>query len=264
MGSFGETLRQARLDMGVSLSEAEHHTLIRRKYLEALENEDAASLPAPVYTRGFIRTYAEYLGLNPEAMIGLYQATIRTGRDDRPVIRPATPEMLRSDGGLPWKLGLLAVTIAGALLLIGYLWGQYNSFVESLDRASSPTGSRTPQPTSVLGVVDQPRQSTPLAALLPTPTMVPRPTATPAPSPTPIQGIVLEARLVGRSWLEVWVDGKSVLRQTLEAGETRTFSAKESIRMRVGNAGGVQVTVNGVPQGPLGASGQVVEASWGR
>ena len=62
--TLGETLRQARLDKGVSLADAARDTRIRRSYLEALEAEDLAALPPPVYTRGFLRTYAEYLGLN--------------------------------------------------------------------------------------------------------------------------------------------------------------------------------------------------------
>src|SRR3954447_18198618 len=64
MGSIGETLRQARIDKGVSIADAERATYIRRRYLEALEADDYAALPASVYTRGFIRTYAEYLGLD--------------------------------------------------------------------------------------------------------------------------------------------------------------------------------------------------------
>ncbi len=56
MGTFGDTLREAREDLGVSLADAERETRISRRYLEALESEDEAALPAGVYTRGFIRT----------------------------------------------------------------------------------------------------------------------------------------------------------------------------------------------------------------
>src|SRR5207244_11216619 len=75
--TLGETLRQARLDKGVSLADAARDTRIRRAYLEALEAEDAASLPPAVYTRGFLRTYAEYLGLNAQALVDLYQPPAR-------------------------------------------------------------------------------------------------------------------------------------------------------------------------------------------
>ena len=69
MWTLGETLRQARLNKGVSLADAARETRIRGAYLEALEAEDAAALPPPVYARGFLRTYAEYLGLNPQAVL---------------------------------------------------------------------------------------------------------------------------------------------------------------------------------------------------
>src|SRR5438132_9726452 len=87
MGSIGETLRQARIDKGVTLAEAERSTFVRRRYLEALESDDFGSLPAQVYTRGFIRTYAEYLGLNPETILDLYQPP--RGRESVPRLRAA-------------------------------------------------------------------------------------------------------------------------------------------------------------------------------
>ena len=65
MGTFGQALRDAREDLGVSLAEAERETRINRRYLDALEKEDASAMPAAVYARGFIRTYAQYLGLDP-------------------------------------------------------------------------------------------------------------------------------------------------------------------------------------------------------
>src|SRR4029077_5542269 len=89
--TLGETLRQARLDKGVSLADAARDTRIRRTYLEALEAEDPAALPPAVYTRGFLKTYAEYLGLNPQAMVDLYQPAAR--REPAPSLRPAVPHV---------------------------------------------------------------------------------------------------------------------------------------------------------------------------
>src|SRR5215216_3593986 len=86
MGIFGETLRQAREDLGASLTEAERETRINRRYLVALENEDETALPAAVYTRGFIRTYSHYLGLNPDGMLELFGP--REALEERVDIRP--------------------------------------------------------------------------------------------------------------------------------------------------------------------------------
>src|ERR1051326_195841 len=86
-GPLGETLRQARLDKGVSLADAARETRIRRSYLEALEAEDLQALPPVVYTRGFLKTYAEYLGLSGEAMVDLYQPTARRETGPAPLHR---------------------------------------------------------------------------------------------------------------------------------------------------------------------------------
>src|SRR5580765_7976457 len=97
MGTFGDTLRQAREDLGASLTEAERETRINRRYLEALEIEDDSSLPAAVYTRGFIQTYCRYLGLNPDGMLDLFGP--RRILEEHAEIRPipadvaATPRM---------------------------------------------------------------------------------------------------------------------------------------------------------------------------
>src|SRR6266516_6761141 len=104
MGSLGETLRQARLDRGASLVDAERDTRVRRKYLEALEAEDYASLPALVHTRGFIRVYARYLGLDPDATLDLFGPG--RVREERPALRPATP---RLSAGRPAAIRLFMV-----------------------------------------------------------------------------------------------------------------------------------------------------------
>jgi cytoskeletal protein RodZ len=96
----------------------------------------------------------------------------------------------------------------------------------------------------------------------PSPTVAP--TATPQPTARPSAPLTVEARVAERSWVQVWADGRQVFAETLAPGATRTFTANDSVQMRVSNAGGVNVTVNGEPQGRLGTSGQAVDVTWGR
>ncbi len=258
MGSIGETLRQARIDKGVSLAEAERATFIRRRYLEALEADDYAALPALVYTRGFIRTYAEYLGLNPQAMVDLYQPP-RT-REVPPRLRAATPPIARPRE-LPVRVLLTVGGAVLAVLLLVYLRSQYYSFTESLQRAeATQLPSRVNQPTLTpiaLGAVPRTPSPEALATLA---TVAPLPT----PSPTPVEGVLVEAKVSEDTWIEAWVDGQQQLAETVKAGTNKSFHGAQSVRMRVANAAAVSVVVNGDPQPPLGSAGQVVDATWGR
>lgn len=75
MSDLGELLRQARVYKGASLRDAERATRISRTYLEALESEDFAQLPPPAYARGIVKNYAQYLGLDPVAILALYDSS---------------------------------------------------------------------------------------------------------------------------------------------------------------------------------------------
>src|SRR6266550_6510093 len=72
MGDLGNTLSRARRARAITLEDAERDTHVSRRYLQALETEDFSVFPAPVYARGFLRTYSRYLGLNPEELIRVF------------------------------------------------------------------------------------------------------------------------------------------------------------------------------------------------
>lgn len=246
--SVGEILRRARVERGISLQQVEAALKVRLRYLQALETDDFPSLPPTVYTRALVRGYARFLGLSPAEML---EHSIPMRVQDRNPIRPALQPL---DGPplISWK----AISAVGALTLCAglfmYLYVQYSTLAESLD-VRQDTGAPA-QPTN---------EGRTIAARL-TPFATAGPPATPTVAMTPITGIVVDARITERVWLQVWADGRSVFAETLTAGAGRTFSADQSIRMRVGNAGGVDVTANGVHQGRLGTAGQVLDASWGR
>jgi transcriptional regulator with XRE-family HTH domain len=108
---LGETLRRARLSKNVTFEDAERVTRIRREYLEALEREDFTKLPAPVYARGFLRSYAGYLGLDPGELMPFFPV----GHVEEPQLDPL-PEV-----GEPrtWNMsGVLAVGVVGFLIFV--------------------------------------------------------------------------------------------------------------------------------------------------
>src|SRR6187549_2946798 len=72
LASFGEELRREREIRGISLKEIADATKISKRFLEAIERNDHKTLPAPVFTRGFVREYARYLGLNADEIVNRY------------------------------------------------------------------------------------------------------------------------------------------------------------------------------------------------
>jgi hypothetical protein len=265
MGALGERFRQARLDRHATLQDAQRETRIHRRFLDALENEDVAILPAPVYTRGFIRTYSDYLGLDPEMMLALYHQF--RGEEEPLAIQAATT---RISNPRPISMRLLGIgtSLILLVLLLGYLWSQYNSFLTSIEQANAtptPRSALIPVPSPVVTpILVGPPVASPVAspgslAASPEPTL-----SIPVAIPTPMRGVQVDVRITERSWLAVWVDGQSVMAEEVRPGYTRTFNGDSSIRIRVGNAIGVVVTINGSSQGALGARGQAIEAVWGR
>lgn len=256
MWTLGETLRQARLDKSVSLADAARDTRIRRSYLEALEAEDAASLPPAVYTRGFLRTYAEYLGLNAQAMVDLYQPPAR--REPSPQLRPAVPRVAipRQIPLRPVMYGISGIAFVAA---IGFAWNWYQDVQHTLNQGDSSLRARVGTPTP--GGARLPT-AFPIVAS-PSPTPMPTPEPTPSPTPT-IDGILVEFRTTSRVYVEAAVDGQQVVAETLAPGTQRTLPlAQNSVIIRTSNGSAVDVTVNGVHQDPQAAT-EPVELTWQR
>jgi len=117
MPELGRTLSQARVARGLTLEDCERDTRISKRYLDALEREDWKVFPAPVYSRAFLRTYAQYLGLNPAELMRLFQA-----QTEEPVIRPlpevAAPQPTANMNVVLAGVVLVLLLIAGAFLFI--------------------------------------------------------------------------------------------------------------------------------------------------
>lgn len=126
MARLGEVLRAQRERMGFSLEQAAEDTRIREKFLRALESGDYQTLPGAVYTKGFLRNYADYLALGPDQLIAQFQA--ERGSPDTPrSFEPMRPIMRRSVILTPAVLVPIGV-LAAVALFVGYLYYQFTSF----------------------------------------------------------------------------------------------------------------------------------------
>ncbi|TAK56609.1 MAG: PASTA domain-containing protein [Dehalococcoidia bacterium] len=116
MNELGKVLSEARVQRGLTLEDCERDTRISKRYLDALEREDWKIFPAPVYSRAFLRTYAQYLGLNPAELMRAFQAQA----EEPPPFQPL-PQVLAPSptGSMSWLLAggvLLFLLIAGIFL----------------------------------------------------------------------------------------------------------------------------------------------------
>jgi cytoskeleton protein RodZ len=123
---FGETLRGQREKKGITLEQAASDTRIREKFLKALEDSDYQTLPGAVYTKGFLRNYAEYLELPAEELVVQFHQE-RDQPDVPRTFKPLNPIARRSYVFTPAVL-VPVVVLAGIVLFVSYLYYQFVSF----------------------------------------------------------------------------------------------------------------------------------------
>src|ERR1700687_5384275 len=128
MTRLGDSLRQQREKRGITLDQAAADTRIREKFLKALEDGDEQSLPGAVQAKGFLRNYAEYLGLNDEESVAqLRQDRGAAPKDAKRRFAPMKPVGGRSLVFTP-TVFVPVVVLALIVLFVGYLYYQFTSF----------------------------------------------------------------------------------------------------------------------------------------
>jgi cytoskeleton protein RodZ len=152
MAGIGASLREARMRQRIDITEAEADTKIRGKYLRALENEEWALLPGPTFVKSFLRTYADYLGLDGRSLVEEFK--LKYERPEMQAIAPPRPReqgrRQRSSRGRPpgdsriWiALALVAVILIGLFAL-----GRGDDNKNSGTSAGTTTKAKTPATTT--------------------------------------------------------------------------------------------------------------------
>lgn len=263
----GEILRAARLRRRVSLAEAEQATRIRQRYLEAIEEDNYSALPAGVYSWGFVRNYAIFLGVPPESVAPENQGRPR-GEPRLGVRSVARPMRVSS----PQSIWLYAAAGVVALVLLALVWlGLTAPAEQTPTQAAGTAGAPAPSATSRVTLPPLAPASTPGAAAPAGQSGAPRPapaTSTPPLVPTATSAarpgqVEVDLRTVERAWVRATVDGKIVLEETLEVGQSRRWVG-QNVALRVGNGGGVDVSVNGQRIGALGPAGAPADREFTR
>ena len=231
--SLGSLLGEARRARDVTLEQAAAATRIRVRHLTALEEGRLAELPAPVYVRGYLRTYAGYLESDPELLLDAFEATLdREGGSL--AIRPlssltASPNVVIT-APVAGAIGLVLLTLAFA----GYVYRALDSVRAT---ASPPRAAATALPLS-------------------SPSLFPSPAVAAAPAPTPtLAPATLVVTVTDTVWIDVQVDGKpqfSDAGKILEAGRSLTFRGAK-LKLTSGKAAATLINLNGRDLGPMGS-----------
>ena len=218
---LGEVLAAKRGERGLTIEQAATATRIRAHYLSALESDELERLVAPVYAKGHLRTYARYLGLDPEPLVKM----LRTEAQDAHRLLSISTHISRPQ----MVLTAPAIVAAGIVLLAGafggYAWRQI--------QVDQPSAGSSPQVQVAAAT----------------------PASPPAPTPKPqTRPIVVEVRVTEEVWINVFVDGKPQYAdagKTLPAGSVVYFSGVE-IKITSGKAGSTFISVDGRAIGAMG------------
>jgi cytoskeletal protein RodZ len=255
---LGARLKNARESRGLSLHGVSDMTKISIPLLEALERDDYARLPGGIFSKSFVRAYATAVGIDADAAVAQFveehaqheretQATIGD-----PQVTPEDREFLqrqqRAVRALRGALMVIAALAVAALIYELWIWWpRPEPAVVTVPHTAPPP---SPPPAS-----DQP----PAPAARPAAEAAPPPAAAKPDPPRP--PMVFEFTASAPCWLELSADGVIVFSRQLQAGERHRVEAKQELRVRAGDAGVLEWTIDGAPALVLGEAGKSARAT---
>ncbi len=250
MESVGELLKHEREAQGKSIEDVSKATKMSGLILEALEADHFSVLPAPVYVKGHLRTYARFLGMNEDAVVDKYlrftQQQEHEELDEWDAVELELHEEKRRVGRR-WVWIAVAVAVV-ATVIVWQALSRNSGAPEPATSISANTGTDAePGPDADADISTPADISSPLRETVVDDTM--------------IEWHKLELLVVAkeRTWLSVSVDGEPVADLTLERGEQRQWEADEFFQLNVGNGRGLELYLDGVLLGTAGSGSRLVE-----
>jgi cytoskeleton protein RodZ len=265
--SLGQQLRAARLALGLSIEDVVHVLKFSSRQIEAIEADRMDIVPGNVFLRGLVRSYARFLKIDPDPLIGILdqRAPIR-----QPEIRaPENMGTAMPKGGTQQMLLLVAISVL--LLIAGVMIGWHYLGISTSDD-STQVAAVEPVMTPVIqpeGAVPAAQAETPVAASPPeseqpasaavppvaakvkSAPAVPAqmvPAASTATVPLPAEGRRLSFQFQGESWIEVKdASDTVVLSGTFQGGATRSVAGQGPFEIVIGNASAVTLKDGGKP-----------------
>lgn len=242
MIGIGEALKQAREKKKLSLAEAENETKIRSRYLEALEAEEFKILPGDVYTIGFLRNYATFLGLDANAIVAQLKSQLQPEEgldaEPKPILSSSYETSNISLGKFFKFLAIFLAIILASFYFYSYF---FNRPVVNTD----PPVEQIPNGEPEIIVPPLGENDEDIDKLVPV-----------------VEGIEVVLTVFdepgARCWIRVEQDNELSFTGTVNRGETKIFRADEKLLIKVGDAGVLSVLYNGKDIGSIGPKGKVL------
>ncbi len=223
--SLGRYLKRERESRKISLREVSKNTKVKEHLLKAIEEDQYAPLPSPTYVKGFLLSYAKYIGLDPNDVLLRFESGVK----GEPVTRPETPPEKK----ILWN--------------IKYLWGIGGAIGISLLASYFLFVHTSKPPMESISVKPK------VEEILPSPPQSAGKISTPEEQP-----FSLQLKAVEETWVRIQINGQPQHEMTLRRGETTSHQALKHIHLLVGNAGGLEIIFKGKSLERFGKSGEVV------
>lgn len=272
--TVGATVARARAAAGMTVAQVAEATRVRGTVISAIEADNFSLCGGDVYARGHLKSIASAVGLDPAEVAAQFDVEQGAARPEVGPVDPIDqPTAVMQEGGGSHGLAALAGTLGSS---VGSRRGANWSAVMALALAvvlglglvsflQRPSSSTPEAATSAGAPSSAPSQPAPAASSSAASTA---PSAS-APSPSDVvaqaDGVTVVLTTTGRaSWVRVTsATGKTLFEGTLNQGDTKTFRDKTKVSLLIGNAGAVDLTVNGRDLGAPGSGGQVVKVAFG-
>lgn len=259
MNSVGTILKTERERQEREVAEIAEELCITQRYLRAIEQDDLKSLPGTFFYKSFVKQYAAIIGIDEkelqpgiEALTANLEVLPLPGTDPRSVPREreaSSSKPIRDldpiveDGNRRYfqksHLGWSIAGLAGVLLACSGFYAWYNRAPQS------PVASKPAPPVMTEVKAEKPQPAAPALDV------------TTTTDKDGVNHVSLNLSATEKTWISITSDGKQIFSGILEPSQTKTLTGLEVAKMKVGNAGGLDVRWNGKPIGPIGPRGQV-------
>jgi len=241
--TLGEFLQQARENAGLSVDELAHIVNLRPGLIRAMESNDFLPCGGDTYARGHIKNIAQITGSNTQELLAMYDAehSVDSRSIHSQLVDNNAASIRKENRKLSWKV------LVGASLSIVVLIGVAQFAISAVDS----------EPATNSMVTDEP---TPSQTPTPSPTASAAPTATSATTTSELTLSIAATR--GNSNIDVVIGGVHVYKGPLFQGESKSFVGETSISVFLGNAGDLDLTLNGEKLAPLGERNQEIRKTF--